>query len=160
MLKKLPLRVLDLETYTRRLQELVAPDISSIASQALYTPYVLGGAGLFHLTTQVCAGYLATLLEELNSNPAREQSAHLQSLDAGGDTLVCALEKDRHRKRNMEVAYLTHCTTECLVVREQHSLRTSASPFGIPVQLERRLVEHHNCSGVSQLPSVHHSRFA
>jgi hypothetical protein len=133
MLSKFPLRILDLEAFTGRLQKLVTPDVESTTSEALYCPYSQGGAGLFHLATQTASGYIQNLLEELNSNPARLRSDLLSNMTWDDDPLLHNSEKLVHRGRNQAISYFTQTSTLCLLKLAQKSLHTLRSPLGIPV---------------------------
>ena len=75
-------------------------------SSVLFAPYNKGGAGLFHLETQVCSSYLVNLLDELN----------LTSAKCG---LTDPVEKEINRKRNLSIAYFTEWSYKRLMLLEQ-----------------------------------------
>jgi ribonuclease HI len=134
MLAKIPMRLLDLESFTRRMQEIVMPEIDIETSLALYAPHSHGGAGLFHLTTQICSQHIKLLLEELNPSPLKDQSDRLHGTPANGDFVIHSEEQQRFRRRNMELCHMSQWTTELLMEQAKSELLTSCSPLTIPTE--------------------------
>lgn len=133
MLAKLPLRLLDLEIFTNRLQKLVATDVVSTNSTALYAPFVQGGAGLFHAGVQVSSAYIQNVLEELNPDAIRTQSDLLCNASFEEDSITSQEVQYLHRRRNNEMAYISQRLTLDLMELAKVKLSTSRCPLGIPV---------------------------
>jgi hypothetical protein len=134
MLEKIPMRLLDLETFTTRLQAMVMPEIEGRDSPALYAPYKNGGAGLYHLLTQVSSGYVKILLDELNTSALKEQSDRLHGTPANEDCMIHSEEQHWFRRRNMELCHMSQWTTELLMQQAKTELMTSCCPLTIPTE--------------------------